>query len=77
METCSFSDFMQMLKPWLNRDYVRKAYLDADGNFRLMFVDGGENAYRIDDCTQAQLADALRLLQENNIPVEKDTAGSG
>ena len=77
METCSFSDFMQILKPWLNRDYVRKAYLDADGNFRLMFVDGGENAYRIDDVIQAQLADALRLLQENNIPVEKDTAGSG
>lgn len=78
METCGFSDFMKVLGPWLNRDYVRKAFLDAAGNFRLMFVDGGEKVYRIDDCSQTQVNDVLKLLLKNGVAVEKyedDTSG--
>jgi hypothetical protein len=75
MQTCSFPDFINVLRPWLNRDYIRKAYLDAAGNFRLMFADGGETVYRIDDCTSDQLKDVVQLLRESDIPVEKHTDG--
>jgi hypothetical protein len=73
METCSFTDFMKVLEPWLNRDFVRKAFLDAGGYFRLAFVDGGERLYRLDGCTEGQLKDVLRRLAEKGVPVEKVT----
>ena len=71
METCSLIDFMQVLKPWLNRDYIRKAYLDANGDLRLMFVDGGEKVFRIDDCSQTQLNGILQDLIKSGVPAEK------
>ena len=71
METCRFIDFMKVLKPWLDDDHIRKGYLDQKGNFRLFFADGGEVAYRIDDCSEAQLKEAFELMIEKGIPVEK------
>ena len=71
METCSFTDFMETLKPWLNSDFIRKAYLDGERNFRLLYADGGGKVYRIDDCTKAQVKDVIALLQKNGISVEK------
>lgn len=71
METCNFINFMQVFKPWLNRDYIRKAYLDARGDLRFMFVDGGEKVFRIDDCNQGHLDEILQELKINNVPVEK------
>jgi hypothetical protein len=71
METCNFTHFMQVLKPWLNSDYIRKAYVDAKGDLRLMFVDGGEKMFRIDDCSQSQLKDILQDLNKSGVPVEK------
>ena len=55
MQSCSFMDFVQILKPWLDRQYIRKGYLDDNGNFRLFFSDGGEKAYRIDDCSESRI----------------------
>ena len=71
METCSFIDFMQVLKPWLDSDYIRKGYLDDKGNFRLFFTDGGEKAYRIDDCSEDRLKEVFEMMIEKGIPVEK------
>ena len=71
MNTCSFTDFMETRKPWLTSDFIRKAYLDDNGNFRLLYADGGGKVYRIDDCTRAQLKDVVLLLQKNGISVEK------
>jgi hypothetical protein len=71
MEACSFIDFITVLKPWLNDDYIRKAGLDENGNFRLQFVDGGAKLYRVDDCTGDQIEDVIAMLQENGIAVEK------
>jgi len=71
MEACSFNNFMEVFEPWLNRDYIRKAYLDAKGDLRLMFVDGGEKVFRIDDCSQKQLNDILQKLIKKSVPVEK------
>ena len=69
METCTFINFMQALKPWLNDDYIRKARFDDKGNFILMFVDGGQKVYQVDDCTAAQLRDALELMKNNGVSV--------
>ena len=71
MDTCTFVDFMQALKPWLNDDYIQQAQFDDHGNFRLLLVDGGQKVYRVDDCTAAQLKNALELLKENGVPVRK------
>jgi hypothetical protein len=70
METCRFIDFIEVLKPWLNRDYVRKGHLDGRGNFTLFFADGGEKAYRVDDCSQSRVTEVIEMLRERGIPVE-------
>jgi hypothetical protein len=64
-------DFIQVLKPWLDRDYIRKGYLDSKGNFRLFLADGGEKVYRVDDCTEVRLKEVFDMMIEKGIPVEK------
>ena len=71
MQTCTFIDFIQVLKPWLDSDYIRKGYLDKKGNFRLFFTDGGEKVYHIDDCSEARLKEVFEMMIKNGIPVEK------
>ena len=71
MNTCTFVDFMQTLKPWLNDDYIRRAHYNDEWHFTLMFVDGGQEVYQVDDCNAAQLNDVIALLKENGVPVFK------
>ena len=71
MNTCTFMDFMHTLKPWLNDDYIRRAHYNDKGTFTLMFVDGGQKVYQVDDCSVAQLNDVIKLLKENGVPVFK------
>ena len=69
MKTCTLVDFMQALKPWLNDDYIQQARLDDEENFTLIFVDGGQKVYHVDDCTAGQLKDVVELLKKNGVPV--------
>jgi hypothetical protein len=62
---------MQTLKPWLNDNYIHTARFDDKGNFTLMFVDGGQKVYQVDDCTEAQIKDAVELLKKNGVSVLK------
>ena len=71
MKTCTFVDFLNMIEPWLDRDYIRKGYLDKNGTFRIFFTDGGEKVYQIDDCTEARLAEVFGAMVEKGIPVER------
>ncbi len=71
METCSFIDFIQVLTPWLDSDYIRKGYLDKEKNFRLFFADGGEKVYRIDDCSETRLKEVFEMMIKKGISVEK------
>jgi hypothetical protein len=71
MKTCTLVDFMQALEPWLNDDYIRQARLDDKENFTLIFVDGGQNVYHVDDCTAGQLKNVVELLKKNGVPVLK------
>lgn len=69
MEKCTFVNFMQVLKPWLNDDYIQHARVDERGSFTLTFVNGGQKVYQIDDCTSRQLTDAVALLKKNDVRV--------
>lgn len=77
MKTCPFTDFMKALDPWLVDDYIRKAFVDDEGRFRLIFTDGGETSYRIDDCTRDQIAEVIRRLQAREVPVETGPVACG
>ena len=70
MKTCKLSDFMNALTPWLDDDYIRKAYLDDNGYFVLLFTYGVKNVYHITDCEKFQLNDVLEDLKKKGIPVE-------
>jgi predicted glycosyltransferase len=70
MKTCNLSDFMKSLSPWLDDDYIRKACLDENGHFVLLFTDGVKNVYNIEDCKKSQLEEILEELKKKGIPVE-------
>jgi hypothetical protein len=71
MPTCRINDFLKILRPWLDRDYIRKVYLDDRDQLILYFADGGQNTYRIDDCSQVQLKEVLEEIKQKQIPIEK------
>jgi predicted glycosyltransferase len=70
MKTCNLSDFMKALTPWLDDDYIRKACLDDNGHFVLLFTDGVKNVYHIEDCEKSQLNKILEDLKEKGISVQ-------
>lgn len=70
MKKCSLTDFMAELKPWLDRDYVRKAHVDENGHFVLHFLDGMKNVYHIDDCNREQIDQVLTDLAAKGIPIK-------
>jgi len=70
MKTCNLSDFMKALAPWLDDDYIRKAYVDDNGHFVLLFTDGVKNVFHIENCEKSQLAAILEGLKKKGIPVE-------
>jgi len=69
MNECKFNEFMRMLKPWLNDDYIRQVRLGTEGNLTLWFVDGGYQIYQIDDCTSQQLENTIELMKKNGIQI--------
>lgn len=71
MGTCKFNDFLNVLKPWLDRDYIRKVHLIDQDKLVLFFSDGGQKEYFINDCTKVQLKGILEEIRQLGIPVEK------
>jgi len=69
MTTCAFIDFIQVLKPWLNDNYISQARIDAKGNFTIMFVDGGQQAYQVTDCSSSDLEEVIQLLETNGVHI--------
>jgi len=70
MKTCNLSDFMKAITPWLDDDYIRKAYVDDNGRFVLLFTDDVKNVYHIEDCEKSQLEAILEDLKKKGVPVE-------
>ena len=69
MEACTFSDFLKVLEPWLDSDYIRKVLIQDKNQLVVFFSDGGQKAYRIDDCTQSQIEDILVDIRHRGINV--------
>lgn len=67
MKTCSLNDFMAEMKPWLDKDHIRKAEIDKNGHFILYFQDGMKNVYDIDDCNQEQIEQVIKDLKAKGI----------
>jgi hypothetical protein len=70
METCTFSDFMETLKPWLSADYIHRAKMEGEGRFVLLFSDGGQRVFQIDDCNRSQVEAIVESMKQNGIRVE-------
>ena len=73
MQTCQLNDFLKVLEPWLDRDYIRKVYLTDQDHLVFYFTDGGQKAYFIDDCTKAQLKNIITRIRNKGIFFEKAT----
>ena len=69
MKSCSLNDLMEEIKPWLDRDHIRQAEVDAQGRVVLHFLDGMKNVYQVDDCNRAQIAKVLDDLRHRGIAV--------
>ena len=71
MQTCRLNDFLKVLEPWLDRDYIRKVYLTDQDHLVFFFTAGGQKAYHIADCTKAQLKNILADIREKGILIEQ------
>ncbi len=69
MKSCSLNDFMQELKPWLDSDHIKEAFIDDKGHLVLLFRDGIKNVYDIDDCNKTQIGAVLQDLKDKGISV--------
>ncbi len=70
MKSCSLNDFMEEIKPWLDRDHIRRAEVDEQGRVILHFLDGMKNVYLVDDCNRAQVGKVLDELRRKGIEVQ-------
>ena len=69
MKSCSLNDFMQELKPWLDNDHIKEAFIDKKGHLVMLFRDGLKNVYDIDDCNKTQIEAVLQDLKDKGISV--------
>jgi beta-lactam-binding protein with PASTA domain len=73
MTSCAFIDFIQVLKPWLNDNYIKQAQITAEGKFTILFVDGGQQEYQVTDCSASDLEEAIQLLSSNGVHITKES----
>ena len=72
METCKIKDFLAVLEPWLDGDYIRKVFLTKEEHLVFFLCDGGQKDYHIDDCSKDQLKEILSNIRQKGIPIEKE-----
>ena len=70
MKTYNLSDFMKALTPWLDDDYVRRAYVNDNNHLLPLFKDGVKNVYHIEDWEKFQLESILKGLKKKDVTVE-------
>ncbi|MBC8550585.1 MAG: hypothetical protein H8D23_13140 [Candidatus Brocadiales bacterium] len=70
MNTCSLTDFMEIITPWLSSEYLKSVYKDDKGHLLLLLRDGVKDVYQIEDCTDEQLRELLEDLKKKGISVE-------
>ena len=73
MKTCSISDFMRTIEPWLSEKYIRKVLISEKDRVELIFLDGVRQVYLIDDCSAGQMKKMVDLMKQEGIPVVIET----
>lgn len=71
MKQCSLHDFMEELKPWLDKSHIRSAELSGGDRFTIYFLDGMKNVYQIDDCNEKQIGAVVSDLRKKGIAVKE------
>ena len=71
MKTCSLSDFLEIISPWLSSDYLQKVYKDDKGHIILLFTDGVKDAYYLEGCSDDQINEMFDDLKKKGIQVEE------
>lgn len=71
MPTCKLNDFVEILKPWIDNDYIRRVFWTDQDHLVFFFTDGGQIEYVIDDCSADQLRTILDEIRQRGIGVEK------
>lgn len=71
MKQCSLNDFMEELKPWLDKNHIRSAELSGGDQLTIFFLDGMKNVYQIDDCNEKQIRDVVSDLKKKGIMVQE------
>lgn len=62
---------MAELTPWLDKDYINRAYMDIERRFVLEFNDGTKNVYTIDDCNEEQIKKVLKDLKKKGVATDE------
>lgn len=70
MKQCSLQDFMEELKPWLDKNYIRSVELGDGDRLTIYFSDGMKNDYRIDDCNEKQRLAVISDLRKKGIAIQ-------
>jgi len=73
MKTCSISDFMRTIEPWLSEKYIRKVLISEKDRVELIFLDGVRQVYLIDDCSASQMKKMVDRMKQEGIPVVIET----
>ncbi len=73
MKTCSISDFMRTIEPWLSGKYIRKILISEKDRVELIFLDGVRQVYLIDNCSKGQKKKMVELMKQEGIPVVTET----
>jgi len=69
MQNCNLELFMEKLRPWLDRQYVREVHVNDEGRLVMRFTDGTQDIYAIEDCGRERLRPILGDLKEKGILV--------
>ena len=70
MKNCSLNNFLEEINPWLNKEFIHRAFTDGKGKFILYFLDGTKNTYAINDCNERQVVKILQDLKALGIATE-------
>ncbi len=71
MKQCSLNDFMEELKPWLDKNHILCAELSGGDRLTIYFLDGMKNVYQIDDCNGKQILAVVSDLRKKGITVKE------
>ena len=69
MKKCSLNEFVDEMKPWLDKDHIRRVEIDSQERFVVHFLDGTKHVYHVDDCNKEQVVKVLSDFEKKGIEI--------